>query len=464
MAKPNVRNRTGQQNKASGTKLEMINPNTAFVDIGSGEHWVCVPEDRCEGNVRQFGAFTCDLYKIRDWLLDEGITSVGMESTGVYWIGLYQVLDDAGLEVCLVNARDLKSVKGRPKTDKLDCQWGQRLHSYGLLRPSFRPDKEICAMRAIWRMREQSVRDAGRCIQRMQKALHEMNLLLPKVVSDITGKTGMAIIKAILAGERDPVVLAKLRDHRIKSSEEQIACALHGDYRSEQLFLLQSALRQYEFIVDQLQAYDRKLEQRLGELPRKRSVTIEERTANQKAHARDMGRSHNAPSFDTRSIAQELTGVDLAAIPGLSSSLCLCILLETGLDMSKWPTEKHFASWLGLSPNPRISAGRDLGTRTKKCASRAARYFRQAATSLTHSHCYLGDFYRRMRARHGGAHAITATAHKVAVIFYNLVKNSEEFREIDQSAYRDAVREQKIKNLQKRAKKLGFELTPAAAA
>ena len=440
-------------------KLKMVDPNAAFVDVGSAEHWVCIPEGRCEQNVRQFGAFTCELYAIRDWLLEHSVRSVAMESTGVYWICLYQVLEDAGLKVSMVNARALKNVKGRPKTDKHDAQWGQRLHSYGLLRPSFRPQREICAIRSLWRMREQLVRDASRCIQRMHKALHEMNVLLPKVISDITGKTGLAIIKAILDGERDPVVLAKLRDRRIRRSEQDIVRALQGDYRSEQLFLLQAALKQYEFLGAQLADYDRQIKQRLGELPTVRTLTDEERSANQKAHLSDLRRRHNVPSFDARSLQQELTGMDLSAIPGLSSSLCLCILFETGLDMSKWPTEKHFASWLGLSPNPRISAGRDLGTRTKKCASHASRHFRQAATSVSHSHGHLGDFFRRMRARHGGAHAVTATAHKIAVIFYKMLANSEPYHKVDQTEYRERVRQHQIRNLEKRARRLGYRLT-----
>jgi transposase len=466
MTTGNTAKRTRQESDILSEKLKMINPNAAFVDIGSGEHWVCIPEGRCEGNVRKFGAFTCDLYAIRDWIREHHVNSVAMESTGVYWIPLYQVLEDAGVEVCMVNAKALKSVKGRPKTDKLDCQWGQRLHSYGLLRASFRPPKEICAIRSIWRIREQTVRDAGRCIQRMQKALHEMNVLLPKVVSDITGKTGMAIIKAILAGERDPEELAKLRDHRIKRSQKDIARALQGDYRPEQIFLLQAALNQFDFITQQLADYDREIEHRLNELPRKHTVSAQDRVANQKIHLRDINRNRNTPSFDGRSMAHQLTGVDLAAIPGLSSSLCLCLLFETGLDMSKWPTEKHFASWLGLSPNPRVSAGRDLGTRTKKCSSRAARYFRHAATSLSHSHCYLGEFYRRMRARHGGAHAITATAHKIALVFYHMLHNGDPFCTIDPAKYRQQVRERQIQNLKKRAQKLGFDLvaTPPAKA
>lgn len=460
MTKRNTTDRSRQDRQTLSSKLSMINPDAAFVDIGSGEHWVCVPEDRCGDNVRQYGAYTCDLYAIRDWLTEHGISSVAMESTGVYWINLYQVLEDAGLEVCLVNARDLKMVKGRPKTDKLDCQWGQRLHSYGLLRASFRPAREICAIRSIWRMREQAVRDMSRCIQRMCKALYEMNVLLPKVVSDITGKTGLAIIQSILAGQRDPRVLAAYRDHRCKKSEEEIAKALEGDYRSEQIFLLQAALDQYEFIARQIASYDGEIERRTGQLPVKRTLTDEERKVNAAALARDRSKSNNAVSFDARSAAHELTGVDLAAIPGLGSSLCLCLLFETGTDMTKWPSEKHFASWLGLSPNPNVSAGRNLGTRTKKCASNAAGYFRAAATSLARSHCHLGDFFRRMRARHGGAHAVTATAHKLAVLFYNLISRGEQYRQIDQSAYRDMIREQRINNLKKRAGKLGFLLVP----
>lgn len=463
MAKRTTRSHTRQEAEKLNAKLKMVNPDAAFVDVGSGEHWVCIPEDRCPENVRRFGAFTRDLYAIRDWLLEHDIASLAMESTGVYWIGLYQVIEDAGIEVCLVNARELKNVKGRPKTDKLDCQWGQRLHSYGLLRASFRPGREICAIRSIWRMREQAVRDAARSVQRMQKALHEMNLLLPKVVSDITGKTGMAIIKAILAGEHDPQTLARLRNHRVKCSEADVARALQGDYRPEQLFLLQAALDHYEFILRQLARYDQEIDQRLGALPAQRTLTPEERSANDKAHARDRNHRQSTPAFDARSRAHELTGVDLAAIPGLSASLSLCILFETGLDMTRWPTAKHFASWLGLSPNPRISAGRDLGTRTKKCASHAAGHFRNAASSLTNAHCHIGDFYRRMRARHGGAHAITATAHKLAVTFYNMVRDGEQFRQIDRTAYQEAIRAQQVKNLQRRAERLGFQLAPKAS-
>ena len=461
MAKNNVKNQGGQDRNVSFRKrLEMINPDASFIDVGSFEHWVCIPENRLDKNVRQFGAVTLNLYEIRDWLLSYKIRSVAMESTGIYWIALYEILEAAGLEVCLVNARDLKSVKGRPKTDKLDCQWGQRLYSYGLLKASFRPPKEICAIRSLWRMRGQLVQDTSRTIQRMQKALHEMNVLLPKVVSDITGKTGMLIIKSILSGERDPVKLAHLKDRRVRANEEEIAEALRGDYRTDQIYLLSKAVEHYEFMQKQLTDFDTEVKQNLDKLDKRTEIKEATRTANAKEHRKYKKRYANAPSFDSRSMVHEVLGIDPACIPGLSSTLILGILLETGLDLSKWASKKHFCSWMGLCPNPNISAGKDLGTRTKKCANRAARHFRIGAMSLTKSHCYLGDFYRRMRARHGGAHAITATAHKLAAIFYTLVKNGESYKEIDPIEYKKAIQEIRIEHLKKRATKLGFELKP----
>jgi len=446
-------------------QLEMIDPDAAFIDVGSAEHWVCIPENRFseqeqDKRVRQFEAFTSQLYEIRAWLLEHQIKTVSMESTGVYWIPLYQILADAGLEVSLVNARDLKSVKGRPKTDRLDCQWGQRLHSYGLLRASFRPAAEICAMRSIWRTREQWVREMSRCTQRMHKALHEMNLLLPKVVSDITGKTGMSIIKAILAGERDPVKLAQCRDPRCRSSKERIAEALRGDYRPELLFVLGAELEHYEFLLHKLEEFDRQISQRLAQLPNKTQLSATQKAHNAKEHAKLKRRYVKAPCFDSRSVVHELSGVDFGAVPGIGSTVALAVILEVGLDSSKWPSADHFAAWLGLCPNPRRSAGRDLGTHTKKCANRAAQQFRKAASTLRRNHSYLGDFYRRMRARHGEAHAITATAHKLAVLFYTLLSRGDQFVELDRSEYQRMVQQTRVSNLLKRARKLGFELKP----
>lgn len=440
--------------------LQMINPSAAFVDIGSGEHWVCIPGDCCEKNVRKYGAFTSKLYEIKEWLLEHKITTVAMESTGVYWIPLFQILEEAMIEVLLVNARDLKSVKGRPKTDKLDCQWGQRLHSYGLLKASFRPSARICEMRSIWRMRKQLVQEMSRTIQRMQKSLHEMNILLPKVISDITGKTGMSIIEAIIKGEQDPVKLAQLRDPRVRASTEEIAEALRGDYRSEHIFLITKALEHYRFIQGQLLDYDEAVKERLENLEKVKEVNDSDKAKNDKEHKKYKKRYPNAPSFDSRTLSHEILGIDLGCVPGLSSVILLGLLLEIGPDLTKWPDAGHFASWLGLCPNPRKSGGKDLGTRTKKCRSRAAGYFRLAAASLRNSQCYLGDFYRRMQGRHGQRHAITATAHKLAVLFYKLVKEGEQYKEVDRSEYQEAMAKMRIASLKKRARLLGFELTP----
>lgn len=445
-------------------RLEMINPNAAFVDIGSGEHWVCIPPSRGENHVRWFGAFTKDLRDIRDWLLENGVTSVAMESTGVYWINLYTVLEEAGLEVLLVNARELKNVKGRPKTDKLDAKWGQRLHSYGLLRGSFRPEAVICAIRDIWRMREKTVENISQAANRMGKALYEMNVLLPKVVTDITGKTGMSIIRAIVDGERNPEVLSRFRDPRCKKSQKAIAAALDGNYRDDRIFCLGMALNHYQFLLGQLELYDAEIDKRVSDLPIVRELSEDEKEANQAAHASDRKKYSNTPAFDARTAAHELTGVDIAAVPGFSATLSLCVLFETGLDMEKWPSAEHFASWLGLCPNIKRSAGRYMSTSTKKCASHAASYFRQAAVCVSRSQTTFGDFFRRMRARHGGAHAVTATARKLAVLVYTLLKNKEQYKELDRSTYQKAVLEQRKKNLEKRAAKLGFKLVPAEVA
>ncbi len=464
MRKITSKSNHSQSLRSTGSALAAIEPDGAFVDVASGEHWVCIPQERCQENVRRFGAFTRDLHTIRDWLLKHRIRVVGMESTGVYWVNLYQILEDAGLEIGVVNARDLKYVKGRPKTDKLDCQWGQRLLSCGLLRSSFRPCAEICQIRAIFRMREQRVKDASRSLQRMQKALYEMNLLLPKVVSDIGGKTGMAIIEAILAGERDPVKLAKLRDHRIKCDQETIAKALEGDYRPEQIFLLGKALEQYLFLIDGLEDNDKEILQRLRKMPHKAQVDNELRQENLMLMRRAKQKSRTFPRIDAISCAHELCGVDLTAIPGMGPALPLSILLEVGTDMTKWPTSKHFCSWLGLAPNPRKSAGKDLGTRTKKCSTPAANGFRQAAASVTaHKSSYLGEFYRRMRARKGGAEAICATAHKIATIFYTMIKEGREYAEPDIDQYRQTMKQQRLKRLARQAAQLGFTLTEKAA-
>ena len=444
------------------SSFEMLNDKAAGIDIASGEHWVCAPDGDGNFEVKCFGAYTSDLHDIRDWLLKLGVSTVAMESTGVYWIPLYQTLEASGLEVYLVNARELKSVCGRPKTDNLDCQWIQKLHSFGLLKRSFRPSDEICRMRSLWRSRQTLTDESSRCVQRIQKALHEMNLLLPNVVSDITGKTGMLIMKAIVSGERNPKKLALFRDRRVKKSEKEIAESLTGDYRPELIFILKIEIERYEFLLQKEKELDEQIRIRFDELEKSTTINTKTVEANQHSSKKYKQKYKHAPSFDVQSRAHELIGIDLCQIPGLGATTVLGLRLETGTDMSKWKTEKHFTSWLGLSPNPNISAGKNLGTKTKKCASRAAYQFRMAAQALRHSESNFGDFYRRIKSRHGPAHATTATASKVAALYYHLIKNGEDYKEIDRSEYQKMVKEQMIKNLKKKAKKMGYELVEVA--
>ena len=363
------RKKTGKVNKKSrkttqslaDQQLEMINPNAAGIDVASEEMWGCVPADRAESNIRTFGAFTCDLYEIADWLTDCGVTSVAMESTGIYWIPLYQVLEEREFEVCLVNARQMKNVSGRPKTDRLDCSWIQRLHSYGLLMPSFRPDDEICQLRSLLHHRDALIRSAARDIQHMQKALHQMNLLLDKVISDITGVTGTAIIEQMLAGERDPAALAKLRDCRVRATEDEIIKALQGDYRDEHLFVLRQAYEAYQFTQQQIATCDDKAETWLKQT--EKAIDIREHPLPTEKTRRKKGRD-NDPSYDARSYVYEIYGVDLTQIPGVGASTIQTLLAEVGRDLTKWSTAKQFTSWLGLCPNLKRSGGKDQSSQT----------------------------------------------------------------------------------------------------
>jgi transposase len=441
-------------------QLEMINPNAAGIDVASEEMWVCIPPDRVteqENNVRKFGACTCDLYAIADWLKACRVTSVAMESTGIYWIPLYQVLEERGFEVCLVNARQMKNVSGRPKTDRLDCRWIQRLHSYGLLMPSFRPPDEICQLRSLLRHREALIRGAARHIQHMQKALHQMNLLLDKVISDITGVTGTAIIEQMLAGERNPVTLAKLRDCRIRATEDDIVKALQGDYREEHLFVLRQAYEAYQFARTQMATCDQAVEAWL----RKTEKVIDVRDHPLPPATRPRKKPQdNEPTYDARSYMYEIYGVDLTQIPGLQGGTLQILLAEVGRDMTKWPTEKHFTSWLGLCPNLKRSGGKDQSSQTRKVQSRATRALRIAARTLRNSKSALGAFYRRLRGRIGPAKALTATARKLAVIFYNMVKFGKAYTDVGEEAYLKQQTQRHLTRLKKQAKRLGFDLVP----
>jgi transposase len=438
-------------------KLEMINPNAAGIDVASEEMWVCVPEDRAENHVRKFGAFTCDLYAIADWLAECGMTSVAMESTGIYWIPLYQVLEERTFEVCLVNARQMKNVSGRPKTDRLDCRWIQRLHSYGLLMASFRPDDEICKLRLLLRHRDALIRGAARHIQHMQKALHQMNLLLDKVISDITGVTGTAIIEQILKGQRDPVQLATLRNPHITSTEAEIAKALEGDYREEHLFVLHQAYEAYQFAQEQIQSCDQAIETWLQHTEKVLDINEHPLPPSTQVHKKPR---NNEPNYDARSYIYGIYGVDLTQMPGFQALTIQTLLSEVGRDLSTWKTEKHFTSWLGLCPNFKRSGGKDQSSQTRKVQSRSARAFRAAARSLANSTSYLGAFYRRMKARLGKSKAMTATARKLAVIFYNMVKHGSTYKELGEDYYLKQHKQRQLKRLKKQAKLFGFELVP----
>jgi transposase len=443
--------------------LQMINPNTAGIDVASEEMWVCVPADRGEPNVRTFGAFTADLEALADWLRQCRITSVAMESTGVYWIPLYQILGERGFDVCLTNARHLKNVAGRPKTDRLDCQWIQRLHAYGFLKASFRPADAICQIRSIQRHREALIRENARHIQHMQKALHQMNVLLPKVVSDITGVTGLAIIQKILDGERNPVKLARLRNPHCQSSEDEIAKALHGDYRREHLFVLRQAHTAFQFVQGQIRDCDRELERLVTEIDKQVDANQTPPPPREKTPQPPHRNDVQFAAQDGRTLLYECFGVDVTRIPGLDVSSALTLFTELGADLTPWPSAKHFASYLGLAPNVQSSAGKVRSSRTRKVASRAAGVFRLAAQAVIRSKTALGACYRRLKARLGGSKALTATAHKIAVIFYHMVKAHVPYKELGEAAYTKAQQARTLKRLKQQAKHLGYTLVAQQA-
>lgn len=432
-------------------QLKRVNLDAAGIDIGAEEHWAAVPPGRnTEGqDVRRFGAFTGELCALADWLKQCGIQTVAMESTGVYWIPLYELLVERGFEVLLVDARQAKNVPGR-KTDVLDCQWLQELHTYGLLRGAFRPVDQVCILRSYLRQRSMLVAYASHHIQHMQKALEQMNLKLSHVVSDITGLTGMGIIKAILSGERDPVKLAKLRDPRCKSSEATVARALEGHYREEHLFTLQQAVELVEFYQQQMTACDRQIEACLQQFEEKSSETPV--TTRRRKRRRGI-------AFDARSYLYRMTGIDLTQIDSIEGNTALTVISEIGLDMSRWPTEKHFGSWLGLAPGSKVSGGKRLSGRTKPSANRAAAALRLAAQSLNQSQSALGAYFRRLKARLGAPKALTAAAYKLARIVYRMLKYGAGYVDQGEAAYEERYRDRLLRNLKRRAAELGFQLT-----
>lgn len=444
--------------------LEQINLNAAGIDIGAHPHWASIPPERDRECVRSFGCFTADLYALADWLKQCGIETVAMESTGVYWIALFQVLETRGFEVKLVNAHHVKTVPGR-KSDILDCQWlqtfGERsveaqLHTYGLLSGSFRPEDQVCALRSYIRQRDNLIRSCSVHVQRMQKALTQMNVQLHQVISDITGVTGMAIIRAVVAGERNPDVLAALKHAYIKRSTAEIAAALTGDYRAEHVFVLKQELHLYEMYQTQIEACDVQIEKCLSEFADRVNLS-ESPLPKPKRLGKAPG---NAPDFDLRTHLYRISGVDFTRIDGLGVLTVQTILSEVGLDPSGFPTVKHFTSWLGLCPGSRMTGGKVKSSQTRPVVNRAANAFRMAAQALYRCPTALGAFYRRMRSRLGGAKAITAAAHKLARIFYRLWTAGGEYTDPGIDYYEQKYQERLVKNLKKKAQQLGFNLVP----
>jgi len=434
--------------------MPVINPSAAGLDIGSEEIWACVPANRAAQPVRKFGTYTPDLHALADWLQSCGIETVAMESTGVYWIPIYEILEARGVEVYLVNARHLKHVPGR-KSDWQDCQWIQRLHSLGLLNGSFRPEGEMCALRAYRRHRATLIEHRAAHIQHMQKALHEMNVQLTQALSDITGVTGLAIIRAIVTGERDPLILAQMRDPRCAKPETELVKALTGNYRAEHVFALKQALALYDAYTEQIRECDQEIERQYSVLKPVHDDDLPPLDTSDKKNTH----SKNAPSYDARTLLYQLLGVDLIAINGLNASTVEDIISEIGTDMDCWPTDKHFCSWLGLAPHNDISGGKVLRSRTLKTHNRAGQAFRIAAQAVSRTQTALGAYFRRMRARCGPQKAIVATAHKLARIFFFMLKHRTPFHDIGADEYNKRQREREIARLQKKAAKLGFTLT-----
>jgi len=434
-------------------QLQHINVNAAGIDIGAEQHMVAVPEGSDEVSVHAFGTFTADLVALADWLAQCGVTTVAMESTGVYWIPVFELLERRGFEVKLVDARHVKNVSGR-KSDVLDCQWLQQLHTYGLLSGAFRPADEICVLRSYLRQKEMLVQAAAQHIQHMQKALQQMNLLLHNVVSDITGVTGMKILKALLAGERDPQVLAGHRDRRCHSSQQTIAQSLIGNYRDEHLFALRQALELYEIYQSKIADCEQAIVAQLKSYPD--ASDDQPPAATKKSNPSARIRS----GVDMREMLYKKSGVDLFAVPGLGADTLLTVTSEVGFDLSSWKTVKHFTSWLTLCPGTRISGGKELKKRGKRKANRAAQAFRIGAATLGRSQTALGAFYRRIKAKHGGQHAVTATAHKIARIYYSMLTEGTAYVELGQKAYEQKYQERRFAHLQRQARDLGLQLVP----
>lgn len=446
----------GKTAKVQVDALEQINHDAAGIDIGAEELYVAVPADRDEESVRVFGPYTADLNALAEWLKRCRIKTVAMESTGIYWVPLFDVLEAHGLQVFVVNARHLKNVSGR-KTDVLDCQWIQQLHTYGLLKASFRPEEHVRAIRSTVQHRERMVIYRAAHIQHMQKALIQMNVRLNSVLTDITGVTGMHILRAIVAGERNPQVLAGFRNKQCHKSPQEIEKALQGTYKREHIFALKQSLELYDFYNQQIEACDRELEALYKEFD-----PPEDPGSPPPAPQGRKPRKNQAHFDLARSLYAMTGGIDLTQVDGLDALTVQTVLSKTGADMSYWPNSKHFASWLHICPNNKITGGKIHHRGTLPTQNEAAKALRLAALTLSRSDSALGAFFRRVRAQHGTPVAITATAHKLARIIYAMLKNRTPYQDPGALYFEEQHRQRAVNNLQRRAAKLGFALEPLA--
>lgn len=442
-----------QQEVAHVEALPIQHPHAAGIDIGSRSHWVCVgfTTDAASCLIREFPAHTAGLKAIADFLREHQVTSIAMESTGIYWIPLYELLQAEGFEVFLVDPSYSQQLRGRPKTDRRDCQWIYRLHSVGLLAAAFRPDEKTCQLRAYLRQRANLIRQASRHVQHMQKALEQMNLKLTEVLSDITGVTGRAILRAILRGARAPEKLARYREKGCKASEAEIAQALTGTYREEHLFELKLAYEAWQFTLGQVEKVDTQIALQLGRMKCDRALPPLKPKARPK-------RRVNSPGFDVRTALYYVVGLDLTEIEGISELTALTVISEIGPGVSRFATVKKFCSWLGLCPNWQKSGGRVKSSRTRRGVNRAAQALRLAAQSLHHSQGALGGFLRRMKGRLGVQGAVTATAHKLARIVYLALKHGMTYVRQSQEQYEAEMKEKQIKALKRKARQLGLEV------
>jgi len=451
--------------------LEVMHPSAAGIDVGNSAHYVAVRPDRDAEPVRRFECFTADLHRMADWLQSCGVKTVAMQSTGVYWISLFEILEARGFEVYLVNARHTKNLPGR-KSDVQESQWLLKLHTYGLLSNSFHPTAQIRILRTYWRQRGNHIQAISMCIQRMQKALTQMNVQLANVISDLSGVTGQRIVRAILAGDRDPKKLAALADPRIRASQEEIAKSLEGTWQPELLFVLKQEMAMYDVYQERIIECDRELRTHLqgfvdriaGEPPKAESPAKEPTTKASRTTKRNKKTQGHAPDFNLGGELQRISGVDLTRIDGIDVMVAQTIISEVGLDMNRWKTEAHFASWLGLCPDNRISGDRVLGKGTRHVVNRAATALRMASTTLLKSKSYLGAQYRRLRTKLGAPKAITAMAHKLARLVYRMLKYGQEYVDKGMQYYDERYRKQQIDLLKKKAAKLGLQIveTPAA--